>query len=227
VAYHLQALGLKKDAIKAYETIFKLRPKYVQSYRDLANAYVGNDQFKKAWRLYMSYLLQGNDISGENIGQLLYNEMEYLYYNRRNQTDIKEHFVPQSDDLFDFRNDVRIVFEWNTSEAEFDLEFVNPERRAYVFEHSLAANQELITSEKQKGYSSREFFIDDIGNGEWLVNITYKGNKKPEPTYFKVTQYFNWGKANQTNEITVYKLNEQRNKMQLLRLNKQLLVAAN
>jgi len=225
IAYQFQALGLVKEAIKTYETIFKLRPKYAQSYRDLANAYLENNQFKKAWRLYMSYLIQGNDVSGEGIGELLYNEMEFLYYNRPNQTNIKEKFIPKSDNLFDFRNDVRLVFEWNTSEAEFDLEFVNQDKRAYVFEHSLAANQELITSEKEKGYSSKEFFIDDIGEGDWLVNITYKGNKKPEPTYFKVTKYYNWGKATQTQEIAVYKFQNEREKMQLIRLNKQILMA--
>ncbi|MCH7524046.1 MAG: carboxypeptidase-like regulatory domain-containing protein [Bacteroidetes bacterium] len=227
IAYQFQTLGLKRETINIYERIFKLRPKYAQSYRDLANAYVENDQYKKAWRMYMSYLLQGNDVSGEGIGQILYNEMEFLYYNRRNQTDIKETFIPKSDNLFDFRNDVRLVFEWNTSEAEFDLEFVGPDLRVYVFEHSLANNQGLITDEKQKGYSSKEFFIDDIGVGEWLVNITYKGNKKPEPTYFKVTQYFNWGKANQTKKITVYKFQNEREKMQLIKLNKQLLVSSN
>jgi CarboxypepD_reg-like domain len=227
IAYQFQALGLKRETIKTYETIFKLRPKYAQSYRDLANAYLENNQFKKAWRMYMSYLLQGNDVSGEGIGELLYNEMEFLYYNRPNQTNIKEKFIPKSDNLFDFRNDVRLVFEWNTSEAEFDLEFVNQDKRAYVFEHSLAANQELITNEKEKGYSSKEFFIDDIGEGNWLVNITYKGNKKPEPTYFKVTKYFNWGKATQTQEIAVYKFQNEREKMQLIRLNKQVLVTSN
>lgn len=227
IAYQFQALGLKRETIKTYKNIFKLRPKYAQSYRDLANAYLENDQYKKAWRMYMSYLMQGNDVSGEGIGQILYNEMEFLYYNRRNQADIKETFIPKSDNLFDFRNDVRLVFEWNTSEAEFDLEFVNQEKRAYLFEHSLAANQDLITDEKQKGYSSKEFFIDDIGIGEWLVNITYKGNKKPEPTYFKVTQYFNWGKANQTKKITIYKFQNEREKIQLIKLNKQVLVASN
>jgi hypothetical protein len=227
IAYHLQAFSLKRDAINVYKQLYTLRPKYVQSYRDLANAFMENNQYKKAWRLYMSYLMQGNDVSGEGIGQLLYNEMEWLYFNRSYQTDIKERFVPKSDGIKDFRNDVRIVFEWNTSEAEFDLEFVNPEKRAYSFKHSLADNQELITSEKQKGYASKEFFIDDIGNGEWLINISYKGNKKPEPTYFKVTKYYNWSKSNQTLDITVYKFQNQREKMQLMKLNKQSLVVSN
>jgi CarboxypepD_reg-like domain len=227
IAYQFQILDLKKEAIKLYQSIFKLRPKYAQSYRDLANAYNKNELFKKAWRMYMSYLYQGNDVSGEGIGNILYNEMEWLYFNRKNQTAIKERFVPKNETVLDFRNDVRFVFEWNTSEAEFNLEFVNQEKRVYVFEHSLAANQELITDEKEKGYSSKEFIIEDIGEGEWLVNIAYKGNKKPEPTYFKVTKYYNWGKPSQKQEITVYKFQNQRQKIQLLKLNKQVLVASN
>ena len=227
IAFHLQTIGRPKEAIEAYERTFKLRPQYAQSYRDLSNAYMENDQFKKSWRLYMSYLMQGNDVSSEGIGELIYNEMEWLYFSRRNQTDIKEKFIPKSENLFDFRNDVRIVIEWNSSEAEFDLEFVNPELRSYVFDHSLAGNQDLITDEKQKGYSSKEFFIDDLKDGEWLVNITYKGNKKPEPTYFKITKFYNWGKATQTKEIAVYKFQNERDKIQLMYFNKALLVAKN
>jgi len=227
IAYQLQALGFKKETIKTYENIFKLRPTYAQSYRDLANAYLENDQYKKAWRMYMSYLFKDNNVSGEGIGQTLYNEMEWLYFNRKNQTAIKERFIPKNKNIVDFRNDVRLVFEWNTSEAEFDLEFVNPDKRAYVFEHSLEKNQTLITDEKKKGYSSKEFFIDDIGKGEWLVNITYKGNKKPESTYFKVSQYFNWGKSNQFKKTAVYALKNERQKIQLFKLNKQLLVTNN
>jgi len=226
IAYQYQTSGLKRQSINIYERIYKLRPNYAQSYRDLANAYIENDQYKKAWRLYMSYLMQGNSVNGEGIGELLYDEMEFLYFNRKHQTKIREMFVPKSDDLFDFRNDVRLVFEWNTSEAEFDLEFVNPDNRSYVFEHSPAANPEMISNEKQKGYSSKSFFIDDIGTGEWLVNISYKGNKKQEPTYFKVTKYLHWGKPHQQQEITVYKFENERDKIQLMQLNKNMLLAS-
>ena len=135
--------------------------------------------------------------------------------------------MPKSENLFDFRNDVRIIVEWNSSEAEFDLEFVNPELRSYVFEHTLSGNQDLITTEKQNGFSSKEFFIDDLKDGEWLVNITYKGNKKPEPTYFKITKIYNWGKATQSKEIAVYKFQNEREKIQLMQFNKELLVASN
>ncbi|NNK71421.1 MAG: hypothetical protein HKO96_13145 [Flavobacteriaceae bacterium] len=221
VAYHLDTIGNYKEAVVAYEHVFRLRPGYAQSYRDLANAYMENNQFKKAWRLYMSYVKQGMDVSNEGIGEMIYNEMEWMYFLRKNQTQIKENFLPKSEDLFEFRNDIRLTMEWNTSEAEFELEFVNPDFRSYVFDHSLVGNQDLITDEKQRGYSSKEFMIEDINDGEWLVNITYKGNKKPEPSYFKLTTYYNWGKANQTKEIKMYRLYKERNKIQLKLFNEQ------
>ena len=28
------------------------------------------------------------------------------------------------------------------------------------------------------GYNSKEFLIEEVGNGDWLINLTYLGNKK-------------------------------------------------
>ncbi|WP_435578344.1 carboxypeptidase-like regulatory domain-containing protein [Gilvibacter sp.] len=227
IAYFYQELGMTKAAVEQYKKVARLRPEYAQSFRDLANAHLENSQFVLAWRVYMSYILGDNDISGEGIGKTIYSEMEYIYFNRSNQAKIKEKFVPIHDDIQDFRADVRLVFEWNTSEAEFDIEFVNPERRAYSFNHSLADNQDLITDEKTKGFSSKEFFVEDLQNGEWLVNFTYRGNKKPEPTFVKLTVYYDWGKPSQRQEVRVYSFQDQRVKLQLLRLTDTLLAVNN
>jgi len=226
IAYYYQIIGSKNEAVKTYKTIHTLRPRYAQSYRDLGNAFVENDQFKKAWRAYMNYIIQEDDIEGEGIGPLLYSEMEYLYFNRANQTKIKEQFIPKNKTKTEFRNDIRLVIEWNTSEAEFDLEFVGPERRTYTFEHSLSKSEFMIIDEKTKGYSSREFIINDVNIHDWLVNITYEGNKKSDPTYFKITTYYHWGKPTQRQVVNVYKFQNERHKIQLLKINKELLVAS-
>lgn len=224
-AYFLESVGQNEKAIDTYKEVFRLRPEHAQSYRDLANAYRHNGQYQRAWHLYMSYLMQGNTVQGEGIGQTLYNEMEWLFFNRKESAGIKEVFVPLNATAQDFSNDVRLVFEWNTSEAEFDLEFVNPEMKSYVFEHTLATNAALIADEKTIGYSSKEFTIDDLGMGEWLVNIAYFGNKKPAPTIIKMTAYFNWGSAEEFRETHVFKLDKEDVKVQLLKLNEQLLFA--
>ena len=104
---------------------------------------------------------------------------------------------------------------------------MSPDLRAYEFEHTLAANQDLITEEKRIGYSSKRFFIEDIMDGDWLLNLTYKGNKKSAPTYFKLTAYYNWGKVNQVKLVKVYKMGPEDNqKIQLLRVNRQTLFAS-
>ena len=220
IAYQIDNLNANVEAEKIYEKVFKLRPAYAQSYRDLANVYIKNNKFKRAWRMYMGYMLQQKAGSEQKINELLFNEMEWLYYNRKNQAEIKESFVPNNT-ISEFRKDIRLVFEWNTSEAEFNLEFVNPSKQSYVFEHNLISNKELIENEKKIGYSSKEFFIDDLGTGEWLINITYLGNKKPEPTFFKVTIYNHWGSPNQSENINVFNFEKERDKFQFFKLTNQ------
>ena len=83
------------------------------------------------------------------------------------------------------------------------------------FEHKLASNPLLIKSEKEIGYSSKEFFINDLGAGKWLININYLGNKKPEPTYFKVTVYSDWSQPYQTQKTSLFKFKCEREKIQL------------
>lgn len=219
LAYYYQLLDKKRSAIKMYERVFKLRPQHAQSFRDLSNAYVDYDLYRKAWKLYYAYMIKGKVTSEEGIGELMYNDMEWLYYHRANQMKFKRRFVPIHKNEKEFKRDVRMVFEWNTSEAEFELEFVGPDRRAYTFDHSLAANNELIVEEKKLGYSSKMFVIEDLGEGEWLVNLTYKGNKKSVPTFLKLTTYYNWGKPNEQRDINVYKLEIQNQKASLLRFN--------
>lgn len=220
IAYQIDNLNANMEAEKIYEKVFKLRPAYAQSFRDLANVYIKNNKFKRAWRMYMGYMLQQKVVSEQKINELLFNEMEWLYYNRKNQAGIKESFVPNNT-ISEFRKDIRLIFEWNTSEAEFNLEFVNPDKQSYLFEHNLISNKELIENEKKTGYSSKEFFIDDLGAEEWLINITYLGNKKPEPTFFKVTIYNNWGSPDQSESIHVFNFEKERDKFQLFKLTNQ------
>jgi hypothetical protein len=217
IAYYYQLLGNERGAIAMYERVFKLRPKHAQSFRDLSNAYVDYDLYRKAWKLYWAYMIKGKVTSEEGSGELMYTDMEWLFYCRANQMKFKRNFEPIHKNETEFKRDVRMVFEWNTSEAEFELEFVSPDRRVYTFDHSLEANGDLITKEKMLGYSSKMFVIEDLGKGDWLVNITYKGNKKTVPTFLKLTTYFNWGKPSEKRDVNVYKLDIQNQKASLLK----------
>ena len=165
----------------------------------------------------MEYLYKGNTLEDEGIGELMYHEMEEMYIHRKGKFQPKERFVVKTDRQL-IPKDVRLVFEWNTSEAEFELEFVNPEGQAYSFLHNYEYNSAQINEEKTKGYSSKEFFIQDLQKKGWLVNLIYQGNKKNAPTYMKMTIYRDWADKDQRREIRTYKLVERNKKFALLRL---------
>ncbi|WP_438422597.1 carboxypeptidase-like regulatory domain-containing protein [Aquimarina macrocephali] len=219
IAYTYQERGLHQKAADVYIKLVELRPSYAQSYRDLANAYTENKQYKKAWNMYLQYLREGNYILEEGIEKVVYSEMAYLYTLKKGAAGIKENSEIKGLGLQNSKSDIRLVFEWDTSEAEFAIEFVDPQSRAFNFEHSQEKDSNRIMDEKQRGYSSNEFYLYDLTEGNWFINITYLGNKKDRPSYIKASVYRNWGKINQTKEVKLFKLKRQNYKMGLLKLN--------
>jgi len=208
IAYQYQQEGFYENALLVYKKIIKLRPKHAQSFRDLINVYTELKQYKKALNIYNYYFKKGYTLKENGIGEIMIHEADALTskISKTNLPDEKTY-------------DIRIVFEWSTSEAEFTLEFINPQQQVYKIEHTLSDNSALILDEKLKGYGSKEFVIDgDIG-GEWLVNLTYYGNKKYAPTYLKTTVYTNWGRTNETKKTAVYTMVLKDQKTQLFKIN--------
>jgi len=208
IAYLYQQEGFYKNALSVYKNVIKLRPKHIQSYRDLINVYIELKQYKKALNTYNYFFNKGLTIEKNGIGDIMTREAEAL------TSKISKTNLPDEKTL-----DTRIVFEWSSSEAEFTLEFINPQKQVYKIEHTLSDTSSLILDEKLKGYTSREFVIDgDIG-GEWLVNLTYYGNKKYAPTYLKTTVFNDWGRSNEIKKTTVFKMTLKNQKTQLFKIN--------
>jgi tetratricopeptide (TPR) repeat protein len=219
IAYKYQELRLHQLAIDIYKKIMIVRPNHAQSYRDLANGYAHLNQYKNAWKIYLYYLQQGFLIKDNAIGDIFNTEMKAIYVQRKQKDSIREKLVFENNDAT-IANDVRMVIEWDTSEAEFILEFVNPNKQSFKVNHSLAENSEQILDEKIIGYNSKEFLIEKVEKGDWLINLTYLGNKKFVPTFLKITTYFNWGTSAQKEEIKVHELTLKNVKAQLLTINK-------
>lgn len=225
LAYTYDDLNFSSKALEVYKKIFRLRPKYAQSYRDLAQAFAQDEIYDKAWLMYMGYINKTDSLTGEGIDAVAYREMEHLFINHNEEIEANSKFQVMGDpDNLGY--DIRIVFEWNTSEAEFDIEFINPDNQTFAFNHTMSENNERMKEEKLKGYSTEEFLIGDLGDGQWLINAEYYGNKKPSPTYLKVTTYYNWQSPDQRKKVDVFKLEQEDVKMQLAQLNQYQLRAA-
>ncbi|MGA9270647.1 MAG: tetratricopeptide repeat protein, partial [Lutimonas sp.] len=217
LAYFYQEQGMDIEALRVYLRVLSLRPEYAQSYRDLASTYRSIGMIENSWNYYMYYLNKVKTLGGSSIGETIYHEMEEIHYRMPKGFRPKEAFVSKTP-LKDVPKDVRIIFEWDNSEAEFELEFVNPKGQAYSFIHTYEYNDEQINDEKKRGYSSREYIIDELDQNGWLVNLTYFGNKSNNPTYLKVTEIRNWARKGQKEDISVLKLVEKNKKFKLIRI---------
>ncbi len=208
LAYLYQVLGETEKAHNLYKEVFILRPNYAQSYRDLALSYVDMGDYKKAAAIYAryDYLIGEGFIRAEDkdFTPLLEREFSNLLQLHGKELTGKDYSKGPSLNS-DFEG-TRLVFEWSDSEAEFELQFVNPQNKYFNWEHSILADPNRIKEEKIKGYSCEEYLIDDSLTGKWQVNLKYLGNKSLTPTFFKVTIYSNFGTTSQRKEVKVFKL---------------------
>lgn len=231
LAYTYQAQGRFEKANDVYKEVMELRPRYAQSYMDLAESYRELQQYEKAAGIYQRYYylveegyLQADSTAFQPIFEREYNNL--LYLNRaalvsaENREDL---FVEEEAEY----KGTRLVFEWNNGEAEFDLQFVNPEGQYFNWEHSHDDYAEGIMTEKELGFNTKEFLIDESLPGTWSVNAEYEGNMSLTPTYLKVTIYDNYGTRSQRKQTQVYKLHVKNVPQRLFTLTKNVSVAMN
>ncbi|WP_375324324.1 carboxypeptidase-like regulatory domain-containing protein [Flagellimonas sp. GZD32] len=203
LAFTYESQNRFKKAHEVYKRIYRLRPDYAQSFIDLANSYRNLDMPESANALLArhSFLLDEGMLASDSLhlGDMMQREIDNLNVEGKLAT---SNGTTTSQEEYT----TRLVFEWNDSEAEFDLQFVNPNNQYFNWKHSLVEMPDRIRSEKQLGFSMADFLLDDQLPGIWKVNSTYLGNKQLTPTYLKATIYKNYGSKFQTKEIKVFRL---------------------
>lgn len=117
--------------------------------------------------------------------------------------------------------DARIVFEWNNPDGRFELQFVNPKKRYFDWEHN-DNNEIRLKNEKLQGYFREEFEVVGGDLGEWIVNVRYDGNEDRNdltPTLLRCTVYHDFGSDNQRKEERVIVLHQRGQENEAVRLN--------
>ncbi len=220
LAYTYQEQGDFKRANETLKEVFVLRSHYPQSYLDLANSYRDMGNYKRAAAMYAryEYLVKENfiKIADSDFNFIMDREYSNLINIRRDKLINGVTFTGSI--LEEEFSGTRLVFEWNDSEAEFDLQFINPENKYYTWNHSLELSKKRIIDEKTNRYSSSEYLIDNSLAGNWKVNVKYKGNKSLTPTYLKTTVYYNYGKVSQRKEVRLHKLSTKDVNQQIISL---------
>jgi tetratricopeptide (TPR) repeat protein len=206
LAYIYTSQERYEEALKLNKRIMELRPRYGQSYMDLGMAYRDSGNFNRALGVYAryKYLIDAGLLEpSEHFSGILQHEGDNLLriHGELLGTD------PRSVDTDPFvAGTTRVVVDWNDMEAEFELQFVNPDGKYYTWKHTFEENEERILDEKLKGYSVEEHIIDQTFPGNWEVNVRYFGNKSRTPTYMRVMVYENFDTPRQRKTVKVFKL---------------------
>ena len=212
LAYHFEEKRDFEKALRIYQKVFQSRPNYRQSYRDVANAYYRLGQTTTAFRFYLAMdSLPNFNKKKEGIDFTVLTELNALVRQNGN----KKKFLNKVE--FDkIPHGTRLLFEWSHGEAEFDLQFVNSKNEYFTWEHTFGKNKERILDEKVRGYSSEQFFLNKIKEGNWQVNLKYHGNKSNAPTYLKVTVWDDFGHSSENKVVKLFRLQEENINFKLL-----------
>ncbi|MET1259181.1 carboxypeptidase-like regulatory domain-containing protein [Flagellimonas sp. DF-77] len=209
LAYHYEEQGEFEQANHFYKKVLKLRPDYAQSYVDMANSYRDLRDAKQAASIYTryNYLIEDGMMEMDSVDFATIFEREYNNFLLLDKNAVVT--GEKSSELYIAEEDfegTRLVFEWDNSEAEFELQFVNPQNQYHTIKHSLADNEAKVMRGKDFGYSISEYLVDGSLPGKWTVNARYLGNKSLTPSYLKATVYYNYGTYAQRKEVKVFKL---------------------
>ena len=207
LAYVYQAQGRKEKANNVYKKIFVLAPNEIQSYMDLANSYREVGEFKKAASLYARYaeLKKRGILMGQRDSEEVISRDSENFFGLKSK-------VLLSEDRFENKNinssfkGTRLVFEWNTSEAMFNLTFKNPAGHGYTWENSSIEHHKGSQNKKNPDLSTKEYLIYNFLRGNWQVYLEYHGNNSTAPTYLKVSIYQNYGTEYQSKETKLFKV---------------------
>ena len=216
VAFKMEEWGRFEDARYIYERIAQLRPNQAQSIRDLAHIYQETGRIATSFERYKQIL--ANKTEGTNFDGIqapAEHEIQRLIALNRQKINLNE--VPS--DLLDpnFKKDIRMVFQWSDPDAEFALQFVNPQKKFFTWEHSMFEDRQRMIAGTEQGFMMEEFIIDDAPDGNWLINVQYTGTEisSKTPVYLKYTRYENFGQTNETRVIKTIKLFKHADKVTL------------
>ncbi len=214
LAFLLEEKGNTQKAVTVYENIFDIKPDYAQSYLDLGRIYKENEQYAKSFEMYKKVLMKYEDLNDfVEVRKQAESELRHLLNNHRSQISYKD--IPKS-----FLNvksvPVRIVFDWNDPQAEFEFQFVNPKKKYEKWAHRFDQNRELLIDEVKYGMTSKEFIVDKSMPGEWIINVQSHGKvSKLNPTFMKYTIYNDYGLPSETKTVKFIKLYNYEEKVML------------
>jgi len=209
-------IGEYENVIRLNEEIIKISPSDVNAYFNSAKAKIELGKYQEALRELLA-LEKGNtyfSVNASGISKTLKREIKNLISKHKSQLNLTS---VDAEYLNNVKYKGRLVFEWNVPAAEFELQFVNPQKRFFNWEHTNSSIGSRIEDELKNNFRIEEYeFYGDV-EGKWVINAKYLGGAtatEKVPLVLKTTIYKDFGYPTQNKEeILVHfsQPNEKRN----------------
>ena len=221
VSKAFSAIGEYENSTHINEEIITLSPNDVNAYFNRALAKKGQGKYQESLNELIA-LEKGDtyfSVNASGISKTLNREIKNLIFEHKaklNVTSIDPKY------LNNLKYKVRLVFEWNNPAEEFELQFVNPQKRFFNWEHTNSGIKQRIEDELKNNYRVEEYeFYGDVA-GEWVINAKYLGETKKSdeaPLVLKCTIFKNFGYPEQSKEdvlVHFSQANEKKNLKKIL-----------
>jgi len=205
-AYKLDERKEFLKALSVYKRIVALRPGESQSYLDYAMASEAVGDYETAFALYYQIIFNKiPNVECTGIQDVTINELRHLLAFHKSKVPFQT--LPNDFLAAKLKQDIRIVLQWNNPSKDFEAQFVSPDSKFFIWNHTKFDTTELLKEEVAQGYAIKEYIVDEKSKGNWRVNIkALEDEAQKNPTYLKYTLYRNYGLPTETKEVKVINL---------------------
>lgn len=210
LAYYLEKEKYYSLANDVYAKVLKIVPDEFQSYIDIARVQVMDGKYNEGFEIYKMLILnEFVDFKLDPDAQkLVYREIKYLltkYRDKVNFSDVPDSFLESLQYI-----DVRYVLTWNNPQLEFEAQIVNPQKKFFTYNHSIAAADNDFNDDLTNGIMTQEIVIDDDKTpGVWLLNLkSVQQGALRVPGFLKLETFINYGKSEQEYKVEVIPLEQ-------------------
>lgn len=224
----LKLTAMAFAAVKDYKNAFRINEELILQEASNVNAHLNKAialretaKYQDALKEFLAMKEGGTyfSLDASKISKTLMREIKNIVFKNKsemNTSNLKPVY------LNNIKYKVRLVFEWNQPGAEFELQFVNPQKRFFDWKHTNSEDQELLKNEIAKNYAIEEFeFNGGDVVGEWIINVKSKedfSKSAKGPLVIKTTIYQNFGLPSQTKQEVLSYVSDKGEKKNITKL---------
>jgi len=212
-AFKLMEQKRYRTSLYFFKKITELRPFELQSFRDLALAYERNRMYQKALNLH--YKIITNSWDGRFYGAKIVaiNELNHLITKHRlNLRGIDRRLIAS------MPVDMRIVINWSTDNTDMDLWVIDPSGEKTYYGNRTSHMGGKISNDMTRGYGPEEYMIKKAPKGKYVIKVKYYASSQQKltgPTVIRAEVYTKYGKGNEHREEIVFRVEEEKDIIEL------------